>query len=76
MPESYPIYRRSQYHFYKIYSKDEAIQVFKGYQNGIQVVSKCNALYSSETLGNIPSTESEFLDAYDYVRNQLDKIAL
>jgi len=68
-----PYYSQSDYHFYKIYSETQCIQVYKGYGDyRIQTATARLAVNG----GEIESTEDIFLDAFNYVKNKLEEIAL
>ena len=74
--KNYPIYRRSQFHWYKIYSDENAVQVYDGYDCGIYIVGNSNGFYTSDIIINEPSNEGEFLEKYYSVRRKLDQISL
>ena len=75
MKTTYPICKRSQYHFYKFYSAQKYLEIFLGYDefrvqlhNYTEIIPEINDL--NECL------EAEFLAVYYDVRKKLDDLSL
>ena len=66
----YPVYKGGNWHFYKIVSENEAIEVYYGYDDFRIQTYPVNGISEDEI------TEAEFLEKYYSVRRKLDQICL
>ena len=73
MATTYPIYRKDGCHFWKVYSDSEAIGLLlTSWGLKIHTVHKQNAYMPTSK----DCTESEFIDAYNKVKNKLEDLVL
>jgi len=72
------IFKTNGYHFYKLNDNNECVEVYKSPIGDLRIEMHTFKLISSlcEITDSKECTESEFIDAYNEVKNKLEDLVL